>query len=94
MFRYQGSMSGLRKFLDSTFTKRAQKGLVLTVEVSLPVEQKSKEEQALDAAASLIAAGQKIQAIKLVREITSLGLKEAKDLVESRWPSSYHSSDS
>jgi len=34
----------------------------------------------------MIEEGKKINAIKLVREHTSLGLKEAKDLVES-WPS-------
>lgn len=33
---------------------------------------------------ALIRAGQKIQAIKLVRERTSLGLKEAKELVDAR----------
>lgn len=31
---------------------------------------------------SLLATGQKIQAIKVVREVTGFGLKEAKDLVE------------
>jgi large subunit ribosomal protein L7/L12 len=31
----------------------------------------------------LMAAGDKIKTIKVVREVTSLGLKEAKDLVES-----------
>ncbi len=30
--------------------------------------------------------GRKIEAIKLVRERTGLGLKEAKDIVESQWP--------
>lgn len=34
-------------------------------------------------ARALTAAGKKINAIKLVREKTGLGLKEAKDLVES-----------
>ncbi|MBK8097085.1 MAG: ribosomal protein L7/L12 [Planctomycetes bacterium] len=33
---------------------------------------------------ALLRAGQKIQAIKLVRERTGLGLKEAKDLVDER----------
>lgn len=32
----------------------------------------------------LLRAGQKIQAIKLVRERTGLGLREAKDLVDER----------
>ncbi len=30
--------------------------------------------------------GRKIEAIKLVRERTGLGLREAKDIVESQWP--------
>jgi hypothetical protein len=34
-------------------------------------------------ARSLAARGNKIEAIKLMREMTGLGLKEAKDLVES-----------
>ena len=37
----------------------------------------------LAAVRALVADGQKIQAIKLVREITDLGLKEAKDYVEA-----------
>ena len=36
----------------------------------------------------LLASGQKIQAIKLVRELTRMGLKEAKDYVESLPPAS------
>ena len=36
----------------------------------------------------LLASGQKIQAIKLVRELTGIGLKEAKDYVESLPPAS------
>jgi ribosomal protein L7/L12 len=35
------------------------------------------------AARDMMAAGNKIQAIKAVRDATSMGLKEAKDLVES-----------
>ncbi len=32
------------------------------------------------------ARGSKIEAIKLVRKHTGLGLREAKDIVESQWP--------
>ena len=64
MFIYRGNVAGFRKFLDANFTKRAQKTLGVNVELSLGVEQKSKEEQALEAAAPLIASQQKIQAIK------------------------------
>jgi len=34
---------------------------------------------------SLLMAGKKIQIIKVVRELTGFGLKEAKDLVEALW---------
>lgn len=37
---------------------------------------------ALDAVVELVRSGQKIEAIKMTREITGLGLKEAKDLVD------------
>lgn len=36
-------------------------------------------------ARDLVRQGKKIHAIKLVRERTGMGLKEAKDYVESRW---------
>ncbi len=40
------------------------------------------EEEKTEFAVHLVAAGDKIKTIKVVREITSLGLKEAKDLVD------------
>ncbi|HEY3170589.1 MAG TPA: 50S ribosomal protein L7/L12 [Thermoanaerobaculia bacterium] len=40
------------------------------------------EEEKTEFAVSLVAAGDKIKTIKVVREVTSLGLKEAKDLVD------------
>ena len=40
------------------------------------------EEEKIDFAVHLVAAGDKIKTIKVVREVTSLGLKEAKDLVD------------
>ena len=41
------------------------------------------EEEKTEFTVTLAAAGDKIKTIKVVREVTSLGLKEAKDLVES-----------
>ncbi len=41
------------------------------------------EEEKTDFTVHLVAAGDKIKTIKVVREVTSLGLKEAKDLVDS-----------
>ena len=40
------------------------------------------EEEQTEFAVTLLAAGAKINTIKVVREVTSLGLKEAKDLVD------------
>jgi large subunit ribosomal protein L7/L12 len=40
------------------------------------------EEEKTEFAVTLLAAGEKIKTIKVVREVTSLGLKEAKDLVD------------
>jgi len=40
------------------------------------------EEEKTEFAVHLIAAGDKIKTIKVVREVTSLGLKEAKDVVD------------
>jgi large subunit ribosomal protein L7/L12 len=41
------------------------------------------EEEKTEFTVHLAAAGDKIKTIKVVREVTSLGLKEAKDLVEA-----------
>ena len=46
-------------------------------------EGEKKEEKTSFAVELTNAGGQKIQVIKVLREITSLGLKEAKDLVEA-----------
>ena len=40
------------------------------------------EEEKIEFTVHLLAAGDKIKTIKVVREVTSLGLKEAKDLVD------------
>jgi large subunit ribosomal protein L7/L12 len=40
------------------------------------------EEEKTEFAVTLLAAGEKIKTIKVVREVTSLGLKEAKDVVD------------
>jgi large subunit ribosomal protein L7/L12 len=40
------------------------------------------EEEKTEFTVHLVAAGEKIKTIKAVREVTSLGLKEAKDLVD------------
>ena len=40
-------------------------------------------------AQAFMARGEKIYAIKLVREVTNMGLKEAKDYVESKWQADF-----
>ena len=40
------------------------------------------EEEKTECTVVLVAAGEKIKTIKVVREVTALGLKEAKDLVD------------
>src|ERR1700730_2297908 len=40
------------------------------------------EEEQTEFTVHLVAAGEKIKTIKVVREVTALGLKEAKDLVD------------
>jgi ribosomal protein L7/L12 len=50
-----------------------------------PIEQRKRvdDEQLRKIVLPLVQTGQKIQAIKIVRQLTSLGLKEAKDIVEA-----------
>jgi large subunit ribosomal protein L7/L12 len=45
--------------------------------------QAAEEKTSFDVILTSVAADKKIQIIKVVRELTSLGLKEAKDLVEA-----------
>ena len=58
--------------------------LVKTLESELGVSAAAPAEEKTDFTVSLIeVGGNKINVIKVVREVTALGLKEAKDLVES-----------
>jgi antitoxin component HigA of HigAB toxin-antitoxin module len=47
----------------------------------------SLDQRAYEAAKPFIETNQKINAIKAVREINGMGLKDAKDFVESKFPS-------
>ena len=52
---------------------------------SAPIARRDAQEALADPeVAAALASGRKIEAIRLVRERTGLGLKEAKDLVETR----------
>ena len=77
--------SQLVKELEETFGVSAAAAAVAApagggaaAEAAAPVEEKTEFDVILQAAG-----GQKINVIKVVREITALGLKEAKDLVEA-----------
>lgn len=51
-----------------------------------PVMSNAATLKLLTSVCAALSAGQKINAIKIVREATSCGLKEAKDVVEGNYP--------
>jgi len=75
----------LVKLMEETFGVSAAAAAVAMpaaagggAEAAAPAEEKTEFDVILQAAG-----GQKINVIKVVREVTALGLKEAKDLVEA-----------
>ena len=75
--------SELVKLMESTFgvsAAAAAAAPAAAVAVAAPVEEKDEFDVIL---AGISDPGKKIGFIKVVREITALGLKEAKDLVEA-----------
>jgi large subunit ribosomal protein L7/L12 len=76
--------SQLVKLMEETFGVSAAAAAVAmpaagaASEAAAPAEEKTEFDVILQAAG-----GQKINVIKVVREVTALGLKEAKDLVEA-----------
>ena len=50
--------------------------------MAVPAAAAPAEEEQIEFTVHLLAAGDKIKTIKVVREVTSLGLKEAKDVVD------------
>ena|SRR5882762_9562894 len=76
--------SQLVKLMEETFGVSAAAAAVAAPaaagggEAAAPAEEQTEFDVILQAAG-----GQKINVIKVVREVTSLGLKEAKDLVEA-----------
>lgn len=75
----------LIKALEDKFGVSAQAAMMAPVAVAgAPVAAEAPEEEQTEFDVVLSVVGEKkIQVIKVVREITSLGLKEAKDLVDS-----------
>jgi large subunit ribosomal protein L7/L12 len=84
-------LNGLVKALEEKFGVSAaamampMAGAAGPAAAAAPVEEEKTEFTVI-----LAAAGDKIKTIKVVREVTSLGLKEAKDLVDGarKWRSS------
>jgi len=77
--------SELVKLMEETFGVSAAAAAIAMpaaagggAEAAAPAEEKTEFDVILQAAG-----GQKINVIKVVREVTALGLKEAKDLVEA-----------
>jgi large subunit ribosomal protein L7/L12 len=74
---------GLVREVEDQFGVSAQAAVVAPVAAAGPAAAEAEEEQTeFDAVLSSVGE-KKIQVIKAVREVTSLGLKEAKDLVDS-----------
>ena len=60
----------------------AMPSTVAVAPAAAPSAPTAEEKTSFDVILSSVTADKKIQAIKVVRELTNLGLKEAKDLVE------------
>jgi len=77
-------LAGLIKTLEDKWGVKAAPVAVAAVGGGAPVAEAPKVEEKTEFDVVLAAAGgNKIQVIKAIREITGLGLKEAKDLVEA-----------
>lgn len=76
-------IAGLIKTLEDKWgVKAAPVAVAAGPATAAPVAEKEAEKTEFDVVLSA-AGGNKIQVIKAIREITGLGLKEAKDLVEA-----------
>jgi large subunit ribosomal protein L7/L12 len=74
-------LNGLVKALEEKFGVSAA-AMAMPVTAAGPAAAAPVEEEKTEFTVHLLAAGEKIKTIKVVREVTSLGLKEAKDLVD------------
>lgn len=74
-------LSELVKELEEIFGVSAAAPMAMVAAGGGAAEDAAEEQTAFDVVLTA-AGGQKIQVIKAVRELTSLGLKEAKDLVD------------
>ncbi|HEY5595586.1 MAG TPA: 50S ribosomal protein L7/L12 [Nitrospiria bacterium] len=77
-------LSELVKALEEKFgVTAAMPAMAMAAAGSGAAAQTAEEKTSFDVILTSVAADKKIQIIKVVRELTSLGLKEAKDLVEA-----------
>jgi large subunit ribosomal protein L7/L12 len=77
-------LSELVKALEERFgVTAAMPAMAMAAAGGGAAAQAVEEQTSFDVILTSIAADKKIQIIKVVRELTSLGLKEAKDLVEA-----------
>ncbi|QQG45632.1 MAG: 50S ribosomal protein L7/L12 [Candidatus Sungiibacteriota bacterium] len=77
-------LSELVKALEEKFGVSAAMPMAVAAVSAGDAEEGEKKEEKTSFAVELTGAGgQKIQVIKALREVTTLGLKEAKDLVEA-----------
>jgi len=70
------------KALEERFGVSAAAMAVPAAAAGAPAAAAPAEEEQTEFTVHLLAAGDKIKTIKVVREVTSLGLKEAKDVVD------------
>ena len=77
-------LSELVKALEEKFgVTAAMPAMAMAAAGGGAAAQTAEEKTSFDVILTSVAADKKIQIIKVVRELTSLGLKEAKDLVEA-----------
>lgn len=76
-------LSELVKALEEKFGVSAAMPVMAGVAAAPAGEEEKKEEKTTFTVELTAAGGQKINVIKALREVTTLGLKEAKDLVEA-----------
>ena len=75
-------LNSIVKALEERFGVSAAAMAMPAAAAGAPAAAAPAEEEQTEFTVHLLAAGDKIKTIKVVREVTSLGLKEAKDLVD------------
>jgi large subunit ribosomal protein L7/L12 len=75
-------LNSIVKALEERFGVSAAAMAMPSAAAGAPAAAAPVEEEQTEFTVHLLAAGDKIKTIKVVREVTSLGLKEAKDVVD------------